>query len=81
MQAYGKTGNGNEMETGNGNWKWKLETEMGTKNAPITGAMFLHSVLSHYSSILLSNGYRTGFMSHMCFAFTPVLCFVITAFE
>ena len=38
--AYGKAGNGNGTETGNGNWKWKLETEMGTKNAPITGAMF-----------------------------------------
>ena len=24
----------------NGNWKWKLETEMGTKNTPITGVMF-----------------------------------------
>ena len=22
------------------NWKWKLEKEMGTKNVPITGAMF-----------------------------------------
>ena len=32
--AYGKAGNGNETEM-----KWKLETEMGTKNAPITGAM------------------------------------------
>ena len=41
-RAYGKAGNGNEteMETGNGNWKWKLETEMGTKNTPITGVMF-----------------------------------------
>ena len=29
-----------ETETGNGNWKWKLETEMGTKNTPITGVMF-----------------------------------------
>ena len=36
----GKAGNGNEAETGNGNWKWKLEMEMGTKNTPITGAMF-----------------------------------------
>ena len=25
-----------ETETGNGNWKRKLETEMGTKNTPIT---------------------------------------------
>ena len=45
--AYGKVGNENEVETGNGNWKW--ETKMGTKNAPITGAMFLHRMLSHYS--------------------------------
>ena len=29
-----------EMETGNGKWKRKLETEMGTKDAPITGAIF-----------------------------------------
>ena len=27
-----------EMETGNGNWK--LKTEMETKDAPITGAIF-----------------------------------------
>ena len=39
-RAYGKAGNGNETETGNGNWKRKLETEMGTKDAPITGAIF-----------------------------------------
>ena len=32
---YGKAGNGNETETGNGNRK-----QMGTKDAPITGAMF-----------------------------------------
>ena len=41
-----------EMLTGNGNWnrKWKLESEMGTKNTPITGAMFSsYSVKSHYS--------------------------------
>ena len=37
---YRKAGNGNETETGNGNWKLKLETEMGTKDAPITGAIF-----------------------------------------
>ena len=29
-----------EMETGNGNWIWKLETEMGTKDVPVNGAMF-----------------------------------------
>ena len=47
-RAYGKAGNGNETEIGNGNWKRKWEQ----KNAPITGAMFLHSVLSHYSCII-----------------------------
>ena len=31
---------GNETRNGNRNWKQKLETEMGTKNIPITGAMF-----------------------------------------
>ena len=47
-RAYGKAGNGNETETGSGNWKRKLEMEtgngnwkqMGTKDTPITGAMF-----------------------------------------
>ena len=33
----------------NRNWKWKLETEMGTKNTPITGAMFLFSYIVQYS--------------------------------
>ena len=37
------------METGNGNWKWKLETEMGTKDAPITGSSY--SVLTHYTLV------------------------------
>ena len=61
-----------EMETGNGNWKrkWEQNTHQSLVQC------FLYSVLSHYSCILLSNGYRTGFI---CFAFTPVLCFVITA--
>ena len=62
--TYGKAGNGNEMETGNGNWKSKLETEMGTNNAPIPGAMFSSrtpsGVLCHYSCILLSSGHMTG---------------------
>ena len=61
--AYGKARNRNETETGNGNWKWKLETEMKTemqtKDAPITGAIIVCLV-----SILLSNRYGTGFMSH-----------------
>ena len=39
---------------------------------------FLHSVLSHYSSILLSNCYGTGFMSR---ALSSLLCYVITAFS
>ena len=52
--AYGKAGNGKETETGTGNWKWKLETEVGAKNPPITGAMFLHSVLSCYSGCAIS---------------------------
>ena len=52
----------------NGNWKWKLEMEIGNengnKNAPITGAMFSSQcALSLLLYHLLSNGYRTGFMS------------------
>ena len=37
---------------------------MGTKDAPITGAIFSSCVLSHYFGILFSNRYGTGFMSH-----------------
>ena len=60
-----ETGNGNlkwklEMEIGNGNRNWKLEMEMGTKNTPTLVQCFLHSVLTHYSYIVLRNGYRTG---------------------
>ena len=71
--AYGKAGNGNETETGNGDWKWKLEMETGNgnwkqkweqKTHQSLVQCFLHSVLSHYSSILFSNSYGTGFMSH-----------------
>ena len=49
-----------EMETGNGNWKpkWEQKTHQSLVQC------FLHSVLSHYSSILFSNSYGTGFMSH-----------------
>ena len=82
--AYGKAGNRNEMETGNGNWKWKLETEMGTKNAPITGAMFFFIVYLVISlvpgsplagrawdfCILLSNGYMTALLYESCFVCT-----------
>ena len=40
-----------ETETGNGSWKWKLETK-GTKDSPITGAMFSsYSVLSPYTRV------------------------------
>ena len=66
--AYGKAGNGNETETGNGNWKWKLEMETGNnweqKMHQSLVQCFLHSVLSRYLSVLLSNRYGTGFMSH-----------------
>ena len=62
--AYGKAGNANETETGSGNWKQKLETEMGQKMYQPLVQYFLHSVLSHYSSILLSSRYGAGFMSH-----------------
>ena len=47
------------METGNGNWKQKWEQKMQQSLVQY----FLHSVLSHYSSILFSNRYGTGFMS------------------
>ena len=45
------------MEKQETEMKRKLEMEIGNgngnkKNAPITGAMFLHSVLSHYSCII-----------------------------
>ena len=57
-----------ETETGDGNWKWKLEMEIGNGNGKTHQSLvqcFLHSVLSQYSCILLSNGYRTGFMRHV----------------
>ena len=58
-----------ETETGNGNWKWKLEMETGNKWEQKTHQSlvqcFLPSVLTPYSSILLSNHYGTGFMQ--CF--------------
>ena len=67
------------METGNGNWKRKLEMETGKRNHWCN--IFFIVCLVIYSSILLSNHYGTGFMSHACFAITPVLCFVITVFS
>ena len=64
LRAYGKAGNGNEMETRNGNWKWKLKKQKcKQKMHQSLVQYFLHSVLSHYSSILFSNRYGTGFMS------------------
>ena len=62
-----------KQETGNGNWKQKWEQKT---HQPLV-QYFLHSVLTHYSSILFSNRYGTGFMSHAL----PLLCFVITAFS
>ena len=46
-----------EVETGNRNWKQKREQKMHQS----TGAIFSSQ---YYSSILLSNRYRTGFMSY-----------------
>ena len=61
-----------EMETGNGNWKRKLETNQKTHQSLVQ--CFLHSVLSPYSSILLSNHYGTGFMILLCLYSCTVLC-------
>ena len=58
-----------EMETGNGNWKQKLEQ----KTHQSLVQYFLHSVLSHYSCILLSNGLY-DWLYESCFALTHVLC-------
>ena len=44
---------------------------MGAKTHKSLVQYFLHDVLSHYSCILLSNGYMTGFIG-LCFAFTLV---------
>ena len=60
-----------EMEIGNGNWKQKWEQETHQSQVQY----FLHRVLSRYSCILLSNGYRTGVMSHVyCLYSCTVLC-------
>ena len=74
--AYGKAGNGNETETGNENWKQKWEQ----KTHQSLVQYFLHSVLSNCSSILFIYHYGT-WVYESRFAFTPVLCFVITAFS
>ena len=57
--------------------KGKLEIETGDRNGSKahTKIHTVFSVLFHYSCILLSYGYMTGFMSS---CFTLVLCFVIT---
>ena len=47
-----------ETKTGNGNWN-------GNGNKKHTNHWCNVCVLSHYSCILLSNGYMTGFMSHV----------------
>ena len=64
------------METGNQNWRWKLETEWKQKLYQSLVQCLFHrcicSVLCHYSCILLSSLYDS------CFAFTLVLCVVIT---
>ena len=54
-----------EMETGNGNWKQKCKQ----KAYHSLVQYFLCNVLSHY------------WLYESCFAFSPVLCFVITAFS
>ena len=61
-----------EMETGNGNWKWKQEQKKTHQSLVLC---LLHIVLGHYSCILLSNGYRTGFTSHVLWLYScTVLC-------
>ena len=57
--AYGKAGNEMEM-------KWKLETETGNRNGNKrrTNHWFFIVCLLITLSILLSNRYGTGFMSH-----------------
>ena len=54
----------------NGNWKLKLETEMGTKkmHQSLVLCFFIVCLLLYYLALWV-----------MCFAFTLVLCFVITA--
>ena len=56
-------GNGNETKTGNENGK--MEMEMGKKKCTNHWcSVFFIVCLSHYSCIVLSNGYRTGFMGN-----------------
>ena len=60
----GKAGNRNEMETGNRNWKLKLEMEMGTEKKRTNHWYNIFFIVCLVvTRILLSNGYRTGFMS------------------
>ena len=60
------------METGNESGNIKKHQSL------VQCLLYRHmsDVFCHYSCILLSNGYKTRFMSHV-FAFTPVMGFVI----
>ena len=67
----------------NGNWKWKLETEMGTKNAPITGAMLRSSLVHmwdyccYLTYFILEQGqhsYSCSFISRPTSSFNCLQC-------
>ena len=66
------------MEKQETEMKWKLEMEMGRKNAPITGVMFSITVCLVITLVAMVLGVAFWVL---CFAFTPVLYFVITAFS
>ena len=67
----------------NGNWKWKwkleIETGNGNENKEHTNhwcnVFFIVWLVITPAFFLSTYGYRTGF------AFTPVLCFVMTVFS
>ena len=65
------------MEKQETEMKWKLEMEMGRKNAPITGVVFSITVCLVITLVAMV----LGLVWVLCFAFTPVLYFVITAFS
>ena len=60
-----ETGNG--MEIGNGNWKWngnwKRKWEQKKRTNHWGNVFFIVCLVITLACILLSNGYRTGFMS------------------
>ena len=60
------------MEIGNRNENKKMHQSLVQ--------CFPHSVLSHYSFILLSNGYLTGFMSHVLCLYSCTVLSNYTAF-